>query len=188
MAPTAEDAKLWTPKATAMEPSDKHPDSEVRRKQWLNEAAKGVKSAKSQVIDIRLEVPVTSEETIMNVITVATSNSEIEKKGRTLVYWSFESLFEVCAASQTKVTPDNTVFYEEVAQLKPKVEFNADFRIGKVCSTGEQLNINSVATQSKQLRERIKNSSLIKTCEKQMQQGNKILRACQKCCCDLYDS
>ena len=86
--------------------------------------------------------------------------------------WSFESLFEVCAASQTKVTPDNTVFYEEVAQLKPKVEFNADFRIGKVCSTGEQLNINSVATaKSKQLRERIKNSSLIKTCEKQMQAG-----------------
>nr|ACU00433.1 vitellogenin [Bombus hypocrita] len=179
MAPTAEDAKLWTPKATATEPSDKHPDSEVRRKQWMNEAAKGVKSAKSQVIDIRLEVPVTSEETIMNVITVATSNSEIEKKGRTLVYWSCETLFEVCAASQTKVTPDNTVFYEEVAQLKPKVEFNADFRIGKVCSTGEQLNINSVATQSKELRERIKNSSLIKTCEKQMQQGNKILRACQ---------
>lgn len=179
MTPTATDATLWTPKATAVEPSDKEPDSEARRKQWMDEAAKGIKLAKSQVIDIQIEIPVTSEDSFKNVITIATSCSEVEKKGRMLVYWAFETLFEVCATSQTKVTPDSTVFYDQVAQLKPKVEFNADLRIGKVCSTGEQLNINGEATQSKELRERIKNSSLIKTCEKQMQQGNKILRACQ---------
>lgn len=179
MAPNAEDAKLWTPKATATVPSDTKPDSEVRRKQWMDEAAKGIKLAKSQVIDILLEIPLTSQESIGNVITVATANSEVERKVRTIVYWSIETLLEVCATSQTKVTPDNTVFYDQVAQLKPKVEFNTDLRIGSNCSTGQQLNIDGEATQSKELRERIRNLPLIKLCEKQMQQGNKILRACQ---------
>lgn len=179
MAPNAEDAKLWTPKATATVPSDTKPDSEVRRKQWMDEAAKGIKLAKSQVIDIAVEIPLTSEESFGNVITVAMANSEVEKKTRTLVYWSLESLFEVCATSQTKATPDNTVFYDQVAQMKPKVEFNADLLIGRYCSTGQQLNMNGEATQSKELRERIKDLPLIKICEKQMQQGNKILRACQ---------
>ncbi|XP_071865217.1 vitellogenin [Bombus fervidus] len=177
--PTTLDTTLWTYKATAVEPSDKEADSETRRKQWMEEAANGIKLAKSQVIDILIEIPVTSEESIQNVITIAKSYSEAEKKGRTLLYWSFNKMFEVCATTQTKVTPDNTVFYDQVAQLKPKVEFNADLRIGRTCSTGEQININSEATQSKELRERIKNVSLIKTCQKQMYQGNNILRACQ---------
>lgn len=179
MAPNAEDAKLWTHKATATVPSDTEPDSEVRRKQWMEEAAKGIKLAKSQVIDIHLEIPLTSQESIGNVITIAMANSAAEKKARMMVYWSLETLLEVCATSQTKVTPDNTVFYDQIAQLKPKVEFNADLRIGRDCSTGHQLNIDGEATQSKELRERIRNLSLIKICEKQMQQGNKILRACQ---------
>lgn len=177
--PNTEDATLWTHKATATVPSDTKPDSEVRRKQWMDEASKGIKLAKSQVIDVQLEIPLTSQESIENVITVATANSEVEKKTRTMVYWNLETLLEVCATSQTKVTPDNTVFYDQVAQLKPKVEFNADMRIGRDCSTGHQLNIDGEATQSKELRERIKNLSLIKICEEQMQQGNKILRACQ---------
>lgn len=179
MTPTATDADLWTPKATAIEPSDKEPDSEARRKQWMDEAAKGIKLAKSQVVDIQLEIPMTTEDSIKNIITIATSYSEVEKKGRMLVYWAIKNSLEICASSQTKVTPDSTVFYDQVAQLKPKVEFNTDLRIGTVCSAGEQLNINGEATQSKELRERIKNSSLIKTCEKQMQQGNKVLRDCQ---------
>nr|WRI53860.1 vitellogenin [Bombus eximius] len=177
--PTTTDIKLWTPTATVIEPSDKEPDSEARRKQWMKEAAKGIKLARSQVIDIQIEVPVSSEDSIKNVITIATSYSEVEKKGRVPIYWNFDNLFEVCMNSQTKVTPDNTIFYDQIAQLKPKVEFNADLRIGKTCSTGEQLNINGEVTQSMELREWIKNTSLIKICEKQIQHGNIILRACQ---------
>ena len=177
--PSTLDTKLWTYRATAVEPSDKEADSKARRKQWMEEAAKGIKLAKSLVIDILMEIPVTSEKSLQNVITLATAYSKAEKKGRTLLYWSFNNMFEVCAATQMKATPDNMMFYNQVADLKPKVEFNADLRVGKVCSTGEQMNINGEATQSKEIRERIRNATLIKTCQKQMYQGNKILRACQ---------
>ncbi|XP_017797232.1 PREDICTED: vitellogenin-like [Habropoda laboriosa] len=172
----------WTPMAKAVEPSTKAANSKDRRDQYLKEAAKGVKSAQSYVVDVQLATP--GEWRTNNVFTFARSTSNMESKARTLIYWhsdipaiSFKN--DLCTAIQRKTTPDSVFPYHQAMQTKPKAEFDVDLRYGESCANGKQLNVMGKAVQSDQLRQKIKDSLLMKECEKQMEQDNKILKACQ---------
>ena len=174
---------LWSSKASALEPTDKESRSEARKKQMMTEAANGMKSAVSRVLDMHLQVP----EVLKTTLTIATANSNVEKAGRTLLYWneliekpgSAPSTRELCAAAQAKVMPNDTPFLDQASQVRPKVDLDVDVRLGRTCSEGQQITMNGKAMQTKRLSELIKKSALMKECQKQMEQGNKMLRACQ---------
>ncbi|KOX68248.1 Vitellogenin, partial [Melipona quadrifasciata] len=178
------DDALWTSKVLAIEPSDKESRSEARKKQLLIEAAKGIKSAISSVLDIHLHIP----DEVKTTLTIATANSNVEKAGRTLLYLrnsidrndKTPSTVELCAAAQAKVTPNEMPFINQAIQTKPKVDLDMDLRVGSTCSEGEQIAINGKAIQTKTLSDMVKKSALMKECQKQMEQGNNMLNACQK--------
>ncbi|KAK1126495.1 hypothetical protein K0M31_005130 [Melipona bicolor] len=178
------DDALWTSKASAIDPSNKESRSEARKKQLLMEAAKGIKSAVSSVLDMHLHIP----DELKTTLTIATANSNVEKTGRTLLYLrnsidkngKTPSTVEVCAAAQAKVTPSDIPFINQAIQTKPKVDLDMDLRVGSTCSEGEQITINGKAIQTKTLSDMVKKSALMKECQRQMVQGNNMLSACQK--------
>ncbi|XP_029035514.2 vitellogenin-like [Osmia bicornis bicornis] len=182
VAPGTEDTKQWSSIAKAVEPTSREANSEDRRKQFLKEAAKGIKLAKSHVLDLQLQIP--GEAKNRNTLTVAWSNSDAETKDRALIYWGFdmpseEEKTELCAAIQMMANPPYSLFFDEAILSQPKKEFDIDIRYGETCSKGEKINIKGKATQSDELKEDIKNSPLAKECKRQMEQGNKLLKVCQ---------
>ncbi|XP_017881745.1 vitellogenin-like [Ceratina calcarata] len=173
------DVTNWKDMAQAVEPTNKDPDSEARRKEFLEEAAKGIKLAKSRVVDIELQTA--GKDRASNALTLAWSESNVENKGRILMYWNLDSpKTEICADARIHMKPDTALFYDQAIKSMPKGEFDIDVRYGERCTRGDRINIKGKLTQSNGLRSRIKNTALAKTCEEQMKQGNKILRACQK--------
>ncbi|CAK9795283.1 Vg [Anthophora quadrimaculata] len=188
MKPEATNSAEWTSTAKAVEPSNKGRDSTDRRMQFLKEAAKGVKSPRLGVVDVQLETP--GEWGMRNVFTYAWSDSNMDSRERTLFYLHFElprenSKLEVCTAIQSKTTPESLFPYGEAIKTQPKSEFDADVRFGESCSNGEQMNINGVGVQTDRLRKSLEDDALMKLCQEQMQQGNKILKACQNAAAKL---
>lgn len=182
MAPGTEDMKQWSSIAKAVEPTSREANSEDRKRQFLKEAARGIKLAKSHVVDLQLQIP--GEAKNRNTLTVAWSDTDAESKDRALVYWGFdmpseEEKIEVCAAIQLMANPPYSLFFDEAILSQPKKEFDIDIRYGKTCSNGEKINIKGKATQSDELKEDIKDSPLAKECKRQMEQGNKLLKVCQ---------
>ncbi|XP_076766164.1 vitellogenin [Xylocopa sonorina] len=177
-----ETTQEWTRQAKAMEPTNKEANSADRRKQFMKEVARGIKLAKSHVVDVQFQVP--DKLKFNNVFTLAWSTSRAEKKSRSLLYWHLDTLFdtelEVCAASQLSTWPESVQFFDQAMKSKPKSEFNVNLRYGETCSTGEQINIKGVTEQRDELRKAIKETPEAMECEEQMKQGNKILRACQQ--------
>ncbi|CAL7934467.1 unnamed protein product [Xylocopa violacea] len=179
--PKPDTAQDWSRQAKAVEPTNKEPNSDGRRKQFLREVARGIKLAKSEVLDIQFQVPDKWKST--NILTLAWSTSTAEKKGRSLIYWHMgtsENTFEVCGATQTSTWPETVRFFDQAMKTKPKAEFNVNLRYGSTCSTGEQINAKGVAEQTDELRKALMKTAAATECEEQMKQGNKILRACQE--------
>ncbi|OAD61537.1 Vitellogenin, partial [Eufriesea mexicana] len=180
MVPDPNVEQQWTPVPTIVQPSSK--DSENRRKEMLMEAGKGIKLAKSHVVDVQLKV--SEEFNSEHILTVAWSNSDVENKGRLLTYARIgntnkSDVLEGCSASQARLTPDNILFNDDIFKIRPKAEFSVELRYGNSCATGNRLNGTGQVTQSKKLQNLIKSSPLAMACKEQMKQGNKILRACQ---------
>ncbi|XP_043252525.1 vitellogenin-like [Colletes gigas] len=177
------DSRLWTPIAMAVEPIDKKGNSNSRRKQFLEEVTKGIKSATSGVLDVELQLP--GELELTNAFTVAWSKSNVDNKQRNLFYWNFntpalEGKYEVCASSQTETSDNILPMYEKAVNIEPKKKFDVAIRYGTTCSENKQINVKAKLTQTNQMKETVKNSNVVGECKKQMKQGNKILRACQE--------
>ncbi|XP_076389432.1 vitellogenin [Megachile rotundata] len=179
-----EDASQWTQLVNATEAFAENQDSEQRKMRFLEEAAKGIVLAQAGVLDFHIHIPLTKEEVKTN-LTVAWSASNAETKGRFLSHLTIKNQlddveFEVCAASQLALTPPYFPVYDEVNNSTPKVEFDVDIRHGENCPEDKRLNIIGTGTRSNELKEDINDISVVKECKKQMEQGNKLLRACQK--------
>lgn len=177
------DSGNWTPKMTAVEPTDKQANSKTRRQEMMKEAGRGIKSAKSYVVDVRMHIPGESESE--TVLTFAWSDSNVERKGRLLGFWRIEMPrnnvnYEVCIGSQTMISPETLLSYDEKMDEKPKIDFNMDIRYGKNCGNGERIDVNGKVSQSQRLKELTRATSIIKDCVEEMKRGNKILRTCQK--------
>lgn len=182
MAPDT-DSQNWTPKTMAVEPADKQVNSKARRQQMMEEAGRGIKSAKSYVVDVRMHIPGESESE--TVLTFAWSDSNVERKGRLLGFWRVEMPksnvnYEVCMGSQTMVSPETLVAYDEKIHEKPKIDFNVDIRYGENCGKGERIDVKGKISQSRRLKELVRATSIIKDCVEEMKRGNKILKTCQK--------
>lgn len=177
------DSENWTPKMMAVEPTDKQANSKTRRQEMMREAGRGIESAKSYVVDVRVHVPGESESE--TVLTLAWSESNVESKGRLLGFWRVEmprsnADYEVCIGSQIMVSPETLLSYDEKMDQKPKMDFNVDIRYGKNCGKGERIDMNGKISQSPRLKELVGATSIIKDCVEDMKRGNKILRTCQK--------
>ncbi|XP_012139904.2 vitellogenin-like isoform X3 [Megachile rotundata] len=179
-----EDASQWTHFVNATEAFSENRDSEQRKMRFLEEAAKGIVLAQAGVLDFHVHIPLTKEEVKIN-LTTAWSASNAETKGRFLSHLTImnqidEVEFEVCAASQLALTPSYFPVYDEVNNSTPKIEFDIDLRHGENCQGDNRVNIMGTGTRSNELKEDINDISVVKECKKQMEQGNKLLRACQK--------
>nr|XP_012139910.1 PREDICTED: vitellogenin-like isoform X2 [Megachile rotundata] len=179
-----EDANQWTQFVNATEAFSEIRDSEQRKIRFLEEAAKGIVLAQAGVLDFHIHIPFINEEVKTN-LTVAWSASNAETKGRflsrlTIMNQIDEVEFEVCAASQLALTPPYFPVYDEVNNCTPKIEFDIDIRHGENCQEDNRVNIIGTGTRSNELKEDINDISVVKECKKQMEQGNKLLRACQK--------
>ncbi|KZC03969.1 PREDICTED: vitellogenin-like [Dufourea novaeangliae] len=180
--PGSEDLKQWTQLAKAIVPSNTEFNGAERKKQLLTEVGKGIKAARSGVLDMQLQVP--GELETRNALTVAWSDSNVENKQRVLLFWKLgmptqNINYEVCVASQTESTPNTIPSYENAMKRQPKGDIDVDIRFGSTCADGEQINIKGQVVQNKELRETLQKSRSVRTCQEQMKQGNKILRACQ---------
>lgn len=177
------DSRNWTPKMLAVEPTDKQANSKTRRQEMMKEAGRGIESAKSYVVDVRVHIPGESESE--TVLTFAWSDSNVERKGRLLGFWRVEMPrsnvnYEVCIGSQTMISPETLLSYDEKMDRKPKIDFNVDIRYGESCGKGERVDVNGKISQSHRLKELVRDTSTIKDCLEEMKRGNKILRTCQK--------
>lgn len=178
----AENSQQWTPTTQAIEPSDKQGNSQERRQQLMKEAMKGIKLAKSYVMDIQVQIP--SERPAENTLTVAWSTSNVENKVRTLAHCQINMpeqtlKYEVCAATQASSNVNPLLSYEETIKSKPKVDFDVDVRYGETCSSNQKINVKGQLTQSNQMKDKIKHARLVMACQEEMQQGNKNLQTCQ---------
>ncbi|XP_031845188.2 vitellogenin [Nomia melanderi] len=177
-----EEQQPWIPKAKAVVPTTTESNSEERREQFLKEVGKGIKAARSTVVDVELQIP--GELESRNAFTAAWSESNADNKQKILLFWkinipSEEFKYEVCSAINS-VEPDNTIpSYEMAMKTLPKEEIDMDIRFGVNCADGEQINVKGQAVQSAEMRKEIEKSAVAKTCEEQMMQGNKVLRDCQ---------
>ena len=180
--PGSEDSQQWTPTVKAVAPSNNDVNSVERRNQFMKEAIKGIRSAKSNVVELQLHVPGAFQS--RSALTLAWSSSNVENKQRLLAHWGFQMpkediKLEMCAASQAASNVNPLLPYDQLRQSKPKTEFDVDVRYGSSCSDGEQININGQAVQSDSMKEKIRDSKLVKECLEQMKHGNKMLQACQ---------
>nr|XP_012139907.1 PREDICTED: vitellogenin-like [Megachile rotundata] len=178
-----EDASQWTQFVNATEAFSENRDSEQRKMRFLEEAAKGIQLAQAGVLDFYFHDPFAEEEAKIN-LTVAWSASNAETKGRflsrlTIKDESDDVDIEVCTASQLALTPSYFPVYGEVNST-PKIEFDIDIRLGEDCPEETRMIIVGTGTRSNELKEEINDISVVKECKRQMEQGNKLLRACQK--------
>ncbi|XP_076174196.1 vitellogenin isoform X2 [Ptiloglossa arizonensis] len=180
--PGSEDPEQWTPLAMVVEPSDKTANSEKRKNQFLKEVSKGIKAAKSEVLDIELKLPGVLESNM--VTTIAWSDNNLDSKERSLLYWKFnvpnkDFNFEICAASKATTTTDILPSYEQATKTIPRQDFDVAISFGESCSSSNELNIKGKLLQSKNMKNAITKLAVIKECQEQMKHGNKMLEACQ---------
>ncbi|XP_076296565.1 vitellogenin [Lasioglossum baleicum] len=177
-----EEAEQWSKLAKSFAPSN--PGNElIRRNELLQEVGKGIKAARSSVLDMEVQIP--GELRTHSSLTIAYSESNAENKRKALMFWKMNmpeddnTKYQICVAAN-QGSPMNTIpSYEMAQRTNQKEEFDMDIRFGPTCQQGDQLNVKGEALQSEQLKELLKESPVIETCEEQMKQGNKILRDCQ---------
>ena len=180
--PGSEDPQQWTPTVKAVAPSNNDVNSAEHRNQFMKEAMKGIRSAESDVVVLQLQMPGAFQS--HSALTLAWSSSNAENKGRLLANWHLhmpreDIKLEMCAASQAASNVNPLQPYDQLREIKPKTEFDVDVRYGESCSDGQPINIKGQAVQSDSIKEKIRDSKVVKECLEQMKHGNKMLQACQ---------
>ncbi|XP_076655137.1 vitellogenin [Halictus rubicundus] len=177
-----EETEQWTKLAKSFAPSN--PGSEETRKnELLKEVGKGIKAARSVVLDMEVQFP--GEFRTHSSLTVAYSESNAENKRKALLFWKMnmpentDVKYQVCIAANQDVPSNTMPSYEMAQRTTQKEDVDVDIRFGPTCQQGEQLNLKGEGSQSKKLKELLQTSYVTESCKKQMEQGNKILRDCQ---------
>ncbi|XP_033336974.2 vitellogenin isoform X1 [Megalopta genalis] len=172
----------WSPLAKAVAPKD--PSSNTTRiSGLLAEVVEGIKAAQAIVFDLEFQIP--GEFKSQHSMTFAYAESNMDNKRKSQMFFntilpSSSSNYQVCIGAN-QVVPMNTMpSYEIARELTVKEKFDTDIRFGTTCEQGEQMNLKGEGVQSKQLREQLLKSPKVKNCLEQMNQGNKILKECQK--------
>ena len=155
-------------KAKAPHPSDKEPNSESRKTQFLNDASRGMESAKSSVVDMSLEMP--GRRPVRYAMTAAMARSNVDEKSRSLLYVNSQSErkvdYEVCAAMETERPNSPELNFEEILKSKLTEKLDADIRFGKDCSSGAKIRVKGERKQSREYKQAVRESEEAKEVER----------------------
>lgn len=164
--------------------ADKHPNSEKRRQQFLSEVSKDINSATSYLVDIDAFVPTLLPH--RQVFTLAFSESNVDEKYRSLLYWTQilkdndPNTMELCAAGLVRSSQDILLDPEQAIHHVPKDTLQIDVQIGPTCENGLQFILEGNQTRTDDFTEKILHSEINEECQHEMKEGNKGLLACQK--------
>ncbi|XP_011695975.1 PREDICTED: vitellogenin-3-like [Wasmannia auropunctata] len=159
------------------------PDSENRRKEIMETLSQGVKSGNVHVFDVSYKVPLQKHAQVLTVGIMELNN--VNKTHATYVYWNSQSKteepeYEVCYVQTMERSPKTPLDFEYTLRSNPEDTLQGVLRYGKSCMEGTKVIVEGKAMRSNELKEAIENSETAKKCWEEIQNGNKVPRACQK--------
>ncbi|XP_019887836.2 uncharacterized protein LOC105281428 [Ooceraea biroi] len=158
--------------------------SQKRRDVMLKEVSRGVVSPTAQAVDLIIDVPNVPQQEYIVTFGLAESSADDRPNYQTLFH--FQSMkdkkpnYEVCSRGFMDMSQRIPLDYEKALERVPEEQFHWQMEFGTTCANGNSFNITGTETRTEELKEAIINSEIAKECEREMQQGNKALRACQK--------
>jgi len=158
-------------------------NAEERRDRMLNEVTKGVQSPTARAMDVSIDIPYTNDQYI---VTVGLANSNVDEnaKYRTLFYFqSFNDQrlrYEICGAAHLHSLVEIPLNFEKAVERPMEDQLHFEMLFGKTCANGFGLKFNGTQRQTDDMKEAIMNSDVAKECMKEMQGGNRAMRACQQ--------
>nr|XP_012221807.1 PREDICTED: uncharacterized protein LOC105671873 [Linepithema humile] len=174
----------WPSEVIVPSTMDKKPNSEIRRKQFLNEVSKGINSATAYILDIELDLPLP----IRQALTFGIASSNVDEKAQALFYWNLQSRKEIdinlyveaCAAGQMRSSQNILLNFEKAIEQVPKNEIDVDLRFGNSYMDGERIRFKGYLSRSDDQKKIIRDSKIAEKCLREMRLDNKGLRACQR--------
>ncbi|XP_011695974.1 PREDICTED: vitellogenin-2-like [Wasmannia auropunctata] len=159
------------------------PNSENRRKEIMETLSQGVKSGDVHVFDVSYKTPLQKHAQVLTVGVMELNN--VNKTHMTYVYWNSQSNmekpeYEACYVQTIESAPRTPLDFEYTLRSNPENTLQGVLRYGKSCMEGTKIVLEGKATQSNELKEAIENSETAKKCWEEIQNGNKVSRACQK--------
>lgn len=150
----------------------------------MTEISKGIQSPIVYGVDINLEIP--QVRSLYASIGLAESNTDENRNQQTLFFLQSlqngipESKYEICGFGYTGSTHETPLNYEKTIEREPKDRYFLEMLHGSTCSNGMALEIHALQTRTKEMKEAIMNSDIVRQCKQEMRQGNKAMEACQK--------
>lgn len=163
---------------------DGQPNSEARRKQFLTEVSKGTQSSHNHVWDIDIEYP-TLQRQERQVITLAMGHSHVEEKYRTIFYGNIQPAmgrnidYEALGTGTMELSQQTPLDFKRMLDHEQQDNIEIVLRYGKNYVNGEKIHIYGNMTQSKDLKNMLRNNEITKECLKNTLQG-KESQACQE--------
>jgi len=167
--------------------TDRQPNSEARRKQFLTEVSKGLQSSHNHVWDIDLGYPTnTSQKLTHQVITLGVGHNNANKKYHTIFYWNIQPAmsesvdYEICSTGITELSRETPLDLERMLdKCEQRDTFECILQYGKNYVDGEKVHIKGNTLQSNDLKNTLRNNEIIKECLRNIK-DNKESQACQK--------
>jgi len=154
-----------------------------RRDRMLNEVVKGVRSPIARALDVSVDIPYTNNQYTITV-GLASSNVDENARYRTMVYFqSFNNQqlrYQICGAAHLRSLLRIPLDFERTMERSLEDHLHLEMLFGTTCADGFGFKFNGTQRRTEDLKEAIMNSDSAKECMKEMQTGNKGLRACQQ--------
>lgn len=166
--------------------TDRQPNSEARRKQFLTEVSKGLQSPHNHVWDIDVGYPTnTSQKLTHQVVTIGVGHSNANKKYQTIFYWNIQPAtsesveYEICSTGIMELSRETPLDIERMLDKRKRDTFECSLQYGKNYVDGEKVHIKGNTLQSNDLKNTLRNNEIIKECLTNIK-TNKESQACQK--------
>ncbi|XP_025073621.1 vitellogenin-2-like [Pogonomyrmex barbatus] len=164
-------------------PVDNKPNSEDRRQQIMRSLSRDLTTGNAYVLDISCNVPML--ENGQQVLTIGLVNSNPERMSKAYVYWNNrtpgkeEVTYEVCYLQELQQSSD-TLNLMRALETTPQSHFKGNLYFGQTCQEGNQVEIIGLMQRSNELKEIIKETDVVKECQRGIEEGNQKMPACQR--------
>ncbi|KAL6445373.1 hypothetical protein ACFW04_002286 [Cataglyphis niger] len=166
--------------------TERKPNNEVRRKQFMTELSKSIQPTTNHVWDIDVEYPTLQKQNRL-VLTFGLGHNKVDEKYRILLYSNVQSTkdenvdYEVFGTGMMRFSQKTPLNFVNTFNHKPESTLEFLLQHGRnLANEKDEMHVRATMTQSNKLKNMIKNSATVKKCENEIKQGNEGLLACQK--------
>lgn len=158
-------------------------NNKQRQQQFIKNAAAGIANSEVKMLDVAVQFegqPKCAE----FVATIAMADSEVDAKRRTLIYLNANPIkasqqMQACATINAQYPNLPTLNFYNALKHNESSFVNMELSFGEKCQGGEQISIKAKMSQSNERKNYLQNTPLAKVCQKEMEQGNYQMPACQ---------